>query len=59
MAQDELLDMIKTEQSLPAAAVERLGTPISAAEILEAIQLLKDNKAPDALGAIAEQLKSR
>jgi hypothetical protein len=58
LAQEELLNMISLEQSLPPNVVDKLGAHIGAAEIQAAITLLKDGKAPDSQGAIAEQLKA-
>ena len=49
VAQEELLNMIPIEQSLPPEVVDRLGAHIGATEICAAIQLLKDGKAPDSL----------
>eukprot|EP01047_Picozoa_sp_COSAG01_P006709 COSAG01_NODE_246_length_20450_cov_195.166822_22_plen_182_part_00 len=50
--------MINTDNALPPQVVEKLGSNIYADEIYDAILLLKDDKSPDAQGAIAEMLKA-
>lgn len=58
LAQEELLSLINTDNALPPQVVAKLGSAITSDEIQDAILLLKDGKAPDAQGAIAEMLKA-
>eukprot|EP01047_Picozoa_sp_COSAG01_P025646 COSAG01_NODE_1628_length_9684_cov_9.777673_1_plen_339_part_00 len=52
-----MLKLMRLTPALPPEVVAQLGSNMHASEIEDCIMLLKDDKAPDSLGAIAELLK--